>query len=124
MQVISTKKAPKALGPYSQATLSGNTLYVSGQIAIDPATGNLVDKNIDEETKQIMRNLFAILTRAGFTFSEVVKTTIFVTDIVYFGPVNDIYAQCFPKNPPARSFVQVAALPKGARVEIEMVASK
>ncbi|MCD7975141.1 MAG: Rid family detoxifying hydrolase [Phascolarctobacterium sp.] len=122
MKVISTDNASKALGPYSQAVFAWDTFYLSGQIAINFETGSLVDTNIDEETKQIMRNLFAVLSAAGLTFDNVVKTTIFATDIVYFGAVNKIYAECFSGHLPARSLVQVEALPNGAWVEIEMVA--
>lgn len=122
MKAIKTNKAPKALGPYSQAILAGNNLYVSGQIAIDPETGVLVKSDIEAETTQIMNNIEAILEEARLNFTFVVKTTIFVTDIKYFDAVNGVYAKYFKENPPARSFVQVAALPKGANVEIEVLA--
>lgn len=122
MKAIKTNKAPKALGPYSQAILAGNNLYVSGQIAIDPETGVLVKSDIEAETTQIMNNIEAILEEARLNFTFVVKTTIFVTDIKYFDAVNAVYAKYFKENPPARSFVQVAALPKGANVEIEVLA--
>lgn len=122
MKAIKTANAPKALGPYSQAILAGNNLYLSGQIGINPETGALVDSSITAETEQIMANIEAILEEARMNFSFVVKTTIFVTDIRYFDVVNTVYAKSFKDNPPARSFVQVAALPKGAHVEIEAVA--
>lgn len=122
MKAIHTDKAPKALGPYSQAILSGSNLYISGQIAINPETGTMVLDSIENETVQIMSNIEAILEAARLNFSFVVKTTIFVTDIKYFDTVNSVYARYFKENPPARSFVQVAALPKGAHVEIETLA--
>lgn len=124
MQVIATEKAPKALGPYSQAILAGSTLYMSGQIAINPETGALVQDSIEAETQQILNNMEAVLEAAGYRFGNVVKTTIFATDIQYFEAINGVYGKCFTKEPPARSFVQVAGLPKGARVEIEAVAVK
>jgi len=122
MKAIKTANAPKALGPYSQAMLAGNNLYISGQIAINPETGALVNDTIEAETTQIMNNIEAILEEARLNFSFVVKTTIFVTDIKYFDVVNGVYAKYFKENPPARSFVQVAGLPKGAHVEIESIA--
>ena len=122
MKVISTNNAPKALGPYSQAVWSGNNLYVSGQIGINPETGALVDGSIAEETTQIMNNIEAILEAARLNFTFVVKTTIYVTAIQHFDAVNAVYGQYFKTEPPARSFVQVAALPKGAHVEIEVLA--
>lgn len=122
MKAIQTDKAPKALGPYSQAILSGSNLYISGQIAIDPETGMMVVDTIENEATQIMNNIEAILEAARLNFSFVVKTTIFVTDISYFDAVNAVYAKYFKENPPARSFVQVAALPKGAHIEIEVLA--
>lgn len=124
MQVIATDKAPKALGPYSQAILAGSTLYMSGQVAINPATGSLVQDSIEAETEQILNNMEAVLEAAGCRFGNVVKTTIFATDIKYFEAINGVYAKRFVNEPPARSFVQVAGLPKGARVEIEAVAVK
>lgn len=122
MKAIKTDKAPKALGPYSQAILTGSNLYISGQIAINPETGMMVTDTIEAETEQIMNNIEAILEEARLNFTFVVKTTIFVTDIQYFDAVNGIYAKYFKENPPARSFVQVANLPKGAHVEIETIA--
>ena len=124
MQVISTDKAPQALGPYSQAIVAGNTVYCSGQIAINPATGELVLENIEAEAEQVMNNIGAVLEAAGCTYANVVKTTIFATDINDFAAVNGVYGKYFQVNPPARSFVQVVALPKGVHVEIEVVAVK
>ena len=124
MKIIASDKAPKALGPYSQAVLVGTTLYLSGQIAINRATGEFVQNNIETETEQIMHNIEAVLEEAGYGFRNVVKTTIFATDIKDFEAINGVYAKYFKSEPPARSFVQVAALPKGARVEIEAIAYK
>lgn len=124
MEIISTTEAPKALGPYSQAVVSGANLYVSGQIAINPATGAMVQDSIEAETEQIFSNIEAILTAANYRFFHVVKVTVFTTDMAYFDTVNKIYAGYFKIDPPARSFVQVAALPKGARLEIEVTAVK
>ncbi len=124
MQIISTDNAPKAIGPYSQGVLTATNLFVSGQIALDPATGTMVTDDITAEAEQILRNLGAILKAAGLGYENVVKTTVFVTDIAYFDEVNRIYAKYFCQNPPARSFVQAAALPKGARVEIELIAAR
>jgi 2-iminobutanoate/2-iminopropanoate deaminase len=124
MKVIASEKAPKALGPYSQAILAGSTLYLSGQVAINRATGEFVQSSIEAETEQIMQNLEAVLEEAGYRFTNVVKTTIFATDVKDFDAINGVYAKYFKTEPPARSFVQVAALPKGARVEIEAIAYK
>ena len=124
MEVISTTKAPQALGPYSQAIVAGNTVYCSGQIAINPATGELVLENIEAEAEQVMQNIGAVLEAAGCTYANVVKTTIFATDINDFAAVNGVYGKYFQVNPPARSFVQVVALPKGVHVEIEVIAVK
>lgn len=124
MQVIASSKAPKALGPYSQAILVGGFLYLSGQIAINRLTGEFVQSSIEAETEQIMYNIEAVLEEAGYQLQNVVKTTIFATDIKDFEAINGVYAKYFKINPPARSFVQVAALPKGACVEIEAVAYK
>lgn len=124
MQVIASSKAPKALGPYSQAILVGGTLYISGQIAINRLTGEFVQSSIEAETEQIMHNIEAVLEEAGYQLHNVVKTTIFATDIKDFEAINGVYAKYFKIDPPARSFVQIAALPKGARVEIEAIAYK
>lgn len=124
-KVINTDGAPAPIGPYQQAILSGNTLYISGQIAIDVSRNVLVLDDIQAETHQVMKNLKAILNAAAMSFDEVVKTSIFVTNINDFSAVNDIYGKYFHNgNFPARETVQVAALPKGVHVEISMIASK
>jgi 2-iminobutanoate/2-iminopropanoate deaminase len=120
--IIKTSNAPAPIGPYNQAILAGNTLYISGQICIDPATGELKNKDIQEETHQVMHNLKAILQEAGMDFSRVVKTTIFLTDMHQFGEVNQIYGKYFESDFPARETVQVSALPKFVNVEISMIA--
>lgn len=120
--VIHSEKAPKAIGPYSQAIRSGNTVYLSGQIPLDPATGELVPGDVSAQTQQVMSNLEAVLAAAGCTFANVVRCGIFLTDLADFGKVNEIYGRYFPANPPARATVQVAALPRGAKVEIDCIA--
>ena len=122
---IHTDKAPAALGPYSQAIRSGDFLFTSGQIALDPLTGNLVSGGIEPETRQVLANIEAVLQAAGLAFASVVKSTIFLVDIADFAAVNEIYGAGFPADtvPPARSTVQVARLPRNARIEIEVVAS-
>lgn len=122
--IITTSTAPAPIGPYNQAVLTGNMLFISGQICIDPATGNLKNKDIQEETHQVMHNLKAILQQAGMDFSQVVKTTIFLTDMHQFGAVNEVYGKYFEKDFPARETVQVSALPKFVNVEISMIAAK
>ncbi|MCG3165275.1 MAG: 2-iminobutanoate/2-iminopropanoate deaminase [Bacteroidia bacterium] len=122
-KIIQTDKAPAPIGPYSQAVLVNNMLYVSGQIAINPATGQLVLDNIIEETQQVMNNLKAILEEAGMDFSKVIKTTIFLKDMNQFASVNEVYGAFFKSDFPARETVQVAALPKFVNVEISVVAS-
>jgi len=121
-KIISAKHAPAALGPYSHAVQAGNFVYTSGQIPLDPATGKMVEGGIEAETRQALKNLEAVLHAAGADFSHVVKVMLFLTDLADFATVNGIYAETFSENPPARSCVQVAALPAGARVEIEAVA--
>lgn len=121
-KVIFTPNAPNPIGPYSQAILSDKTLYVSGQIAIDPKTSELIIGNIADETHQVMRNIQSILSEAGFTFSHIVKTTILLTSISDFQEVNLVYGNYFMADFPARETYQVAALPKGANVEITVVA--
>lgn len=123
-KVISTPNAPAAIGPYSQAILAGETLYASGQIAIDPATGNLAGATIEEQTTQVMKNIGQILCAAGLAYSNVVKTTVFITDMASFGTVNKIYGEYFTENAPARSCVEVKSLPKGALIEVEVIAHK
>jgi 2-iminobutanoate/2-iminopropanoate deaminase len=124
-KIIFTKNAPAPIGPYNQAVLIGNTLYTSGQIAINPTTGELVLDTIELETKQVMENLKAVLEAAELTFSDVVKTTIFISDMHDFAKINAVYGTYFDeKTAPARETVQVAALPKFVNVEISMVAIK
>ena len=123
-KVISTKNAPAAIGPYSQAIFSNNTLYCSGQIAINPTTGALVMENITAETTQVMQNILATLTAAEMNFSHVVKCSIFMKDMNDYTAVNAVYAKSFGKNPPAREAVQVSALPKNVNVEISVIAVK
>ena len=124
-KIINTSKAPAPIGPYNQAVLSGNMLYTSGQIALDPATGELRTDFIAEETKLVMENLKAILTEAGMTFENVIKTSIFITDMNDFTEINDVYGRYFDNdNAPARETVQVAKLPKNVHIEISMIAMK
>ena len=122
--IINTKNAPAPIGPYSQGVMINDLLYVSGQIAINPANGNLVMDNIIEETKQVMENLKAILEAANLNFTNVIKTTIFLKDMNNFKSVNDVYGSYFTKDFPARETVEVARLPKDVHVEISVVASK
>ena len=122
MKVISTKKAPAAIGPYSQAIQVGSLIYTSGQIPIDPATGNFVEGGIKEQTRQSLTNIQAILEEAGLTMANVVKTTVFMADMNDFADMNSVYAEFFTEPYPARSAVAVKTLPKGALVEIEVVA--
>jgi len=121
-QAISTTGAPGAVGPYSQAIGIGDLVFCSGQIGLDPATGNLVDGGIEAQAERVLKNLTAVLDAAGLTFADVVKTTIFLADIDDFATVNAIYGRYMPDPPPARSTFAVAALPKGAIVEIEAIA--
>lgn len=123
-KAISTDMAPKAIGPYSQAIMTGDLLFASGQIAIDPAKGELVEGGIEAQAKQVMENIKNLLAAAGMDFSSVVKTTIFLTDINNFSLINDIYGSYFSKEPPARSCVEVSHLPKGALIEIEVIAHR
>jgi 2-iminobutanoate/2-iminopropanoate deaminase len=119
---VRTPLAPAAIGPYSQAVLSGDLLFTSGQIPLDPATGAMVDGDVTAQTRRVMENLSAVLAAAGATFADVVKTTIFVLDLADFNAINEVYAAHFSGAPPARSTVQVARLPRDSRVEIEMIA--
>ena len=122
-KIIFTEKAPAPIGPYNQAVLTGNTLYTSGQIAINPATGELVLDTIELETKQVMQNMKAVLEAAGMTFENVVKSTIFISNMNDFGSINSVYGSYFnEKTAPARETVQVACLPKNVNVEISMIA--
>lgn len=122
--IITAKDAPAPIGPYNQAVQVGNTLFISGQVCIDPASGELRNKDLQEETHQVMHNLKAILQRAGMDFGNVVKTTIFITDMNRFSEMNEVYAKYFENNFPARETVQVSALPKFVNVEISMIAVK
>ena len=122
MKAISTQKAPAAIGPYSQAIQVGNLVYTSGQIPIDPATGNFVEGGIKEQTRQSLTNVKSILEEAGLTMGNVVKTTVFMADMSDFADMNAVYAEFFAEPYPARSAVAVKTLPKGALVEIEVVA--
>ena len=123
-KIINTKNAPAPIGPYNQAIRAGKTLYISGQIPLDPITGAMKNNDIKEETHQVMLNLKAILLEAGMNFRDVVKTTIFIMDMKQFGEINEIYGSYFEGDHPARETVQVAALPKSANVEISMIAVK
>jgi 2-iminobutanoate/2-iminopropanoate deaminase len=122
-RIIHTNQAPAPIGPYSQAVAFGDTLYVSGQIALHPQTGELQMETLQIETEQVMQNLKAVLHAAGSDFSQVLKSTIFLSDMAFFSEVNSIYANYFNENPPARETVQVAGLPKGVNVEISVIAS-
>lgn len=121
-KTIYTEEAPAPIGPYSQAALAGNTLYVSGQICLDPQTGELINENITEETHAVMKNIEAILRAASFTFSNVVKCSIFIRSMEDFGTINEAYGQYFKSNPPARETVEVSKLPKNVQVEISCIA--
>jgi 2-iminobutanoate/2-iminopropanoate deaminase len=124
-QIVSTPAAPAAIGPYSQAVIATGTrtIFCSGQIPLDPQTGQMVgDGDVEKQTHRVMQNLAAVLQAAGASLEAVVKTTIFLTDLASFAVVNQVYGDYFPKTPPARATVQVAALPRGAAVEIEAVA--
>ena len=122
--VISASDAPAAIGPYSPAVAAGSFMFTSGQIALDPATGKLAGDTIEVQTEQVLKNLEAVLAANDMTFDNVVKTTVFLIDLADFSVVNGIYATRFPENPPARSCVQVAGLPGGSKVEIELIACK
>ena len=122
--IIHTDNAPKAIGPYSQAVMAGGMLFVSGQIPINPQTGELSTADISEQTKLVMDNIGAILKAAGLSYENIVKTTCLLADINDFAAMNKVYAEYFPTNPPARSAFAVKDLPKGARLEIEVMAAK
>jgi 2-iminobutanoate/2-iminopropanoate deaminase len=122
--IINSQNAPAPIGPYSQATLANGTLYVSGQIALNPQSGDLVNDSIEDETNQVMRNLKAILEEAGMGFENVLKCTIFVKDLNNFGRINETYGSYFTSNPPARETVEVSRLPKDVNVEISCIATK
>jgi 2-iminobutanoate/2-iminopropanoate deaminase len=120
---IQTAEAPAAIGPYSQAIRAGSFIFYSGQIPLDPSSGALVSGGIEEQTRQVLANMRAMLRASGCDFSDVIKTTIYLTDLADFATVNQIYGECFAEVPPARACVQVAALPKGAMIEIEWIAT-
>ena len=121
-EVIATDQAPRAIGPYSQAIRAGNLLFCSGQIPIDPATGEFVSGGVAEQTEQVMRNLSAVLKAGQSSLKQVVKTTVFLADMDDFTAMNEVYGRFFGENPPARATVQAARLPRDARVEIEAIA--
>ena len=120
--IVNSPDAPAPIGPYSQAVKAGNTLYISGQIPFDQATGEMINENITEETHQVMKNLEAILSAAGMTFSNIVKCSIFIKDMNQFATINEAYGVYFKANPPARECVEVARLPKDVNVEISCIA--
>ncbi len=122
MEPIQTDRAPAAIGPYSQGMAAGDFIFYSGQIPLDPVSGELVGHSVEEQTEQVMKNMEGALAGAGLGFAHVVKTTIFLTDLGSFATVNEIYGRRFPQKAPARATVEVSALPKGALVEIEWVA--
>ncbi len=121
-QVLHTDFAPAAVGPYSQAISANNMIFTSGQIPINPASGKIEATTIEDQTEQVMKNLHYVLARGGVAFDRVIKTTCFLADMNDFAAFNSVYAKYFPENPPARSCVQVAALPMGAKVEVEVIA--
>jgi 2-iminobutanoate/2-iminopropanoate deaminase len=123
-RIISTTNAPSAIGPYSQAVEANGTLYISGQIAINPATGKVIEGGITEQTEQVMQNIKAILEEAGYNFNDVVKSTVLLSDISNFSGMNEVYGKYYSENPPARAAYEVANLPLGVLVEIETIAVK
>ena len=123
-QIINTNSAPAPIGPYNQGVVANNLLFISGQICIDPSTGNLKNRDLQEETHQVMQNLKNILQEAGMNFSNVMKTTIFLTDMGRFSEINEIYGKYFDGDFPARETVEVSALPKMVNVEISMIAMR
>ncbi len=123
-KVIRTEKAPSAIGPYSQAIEKNGTLFISGQVPIDPATGKVTEGGIREQTRQVMKNIGAILEAAGYTFGDVVKSTCLLSDMDNFAAMNEVYAEFYPADPPARAAYGVVRLPLGVMVEIETIAMK
>lgn len=119
---VATDKAPKAIGPYSQAIVTGDTVYTAGQVALDPKTGELVGMTVADQTEQVLQNLTAVLAASGSSLGQVVKTTVYLADMADFTAMNEVYARHFGGHRPARSTVQAAGLPKGARVEIDAIA--
>lgn len=124
MDYVATDDAPKAIGPYSQAVISGGIVYTSGQIALDPASGSLIDESFEAQAHRVFRNLEAVLRAAGSDFSRVLRATVYLTDLANFQTLNTIYAQYFGDHKPARTTVGVAQLPKGSAVEIDLIATK
>ncbi len=123
-EVIYSEKAPKPIGPYSQAVKIGDTLYISGQIPIDPKTNEIVGKNIEEQTTRVLENIKSVLEKAGYTFNDVVMTFVFLKDMKDFSKFNDIYSKYFTEKPPARVTVEVSRLPRDALIEIALIAQK
>jgi 2-iminobutanoate/2-iminopropanoate deaminase len=121
-QIVSTEQAPKAIGPYSQAVVAGGFIFASGQIPFDPSTGEFVQGGVAEQTEQVLKNLTAVLSAAGASLADVIKTTVFLADMGDFAVMNEVYGRYFTENPPARATVQAARLPRDARVEIEVIA--
>lgn len=121
-QIIRTERAPRAIGPYSQAVRAGDTVYCSGQIPLDPVTGDLVTGDVAVQTRRVMENLKAVLEVAGCTMGDVVRCTVYLSDMDYFGAMNAVYGEYFPENPPSRATVHVAGLPRAVDVEISCIA--
>ncbi|HEV3189262.1 MAG TPA: RidA family protein [Polyangiaceae bacterium] len=121
-QALATQKAPAAIGPYSQAVRAGEWIFASGQIPLDPLTGQIVAGDVATQCERVLKNLEAVLAAGGASFSDVVKTTVYLVDLAHFAAVNDVYGRCFEPPYPARATVQVAALPRGALVEIDAIA--
>lgn len=119
---LSTSQAPAAIGPYSQAVQAGETLYCSGQIAIDPESGSMTNGDVETETRQVLENLGAILSKAGLDYTDVVRCTVYLADIDEYGQMNEVYSRYFSESPPSREAVEVSNLPRGARVEISCIA--
>ena len=124
IQIVSTASAPPAIGPYAQATIVGNMVYTAGQVALDPATAQVVPGGIPEQTAQVMKNLAAVLEAAGSSLARVAKTTVFLVDMADFAAMNEVYGKAFGDHRPARSTVAVVGLPRGVRVEIECIAAR
>jgi 2-iminobutanoate/2-iminopropanoate deaminase len=123
MKHVTTTEAPRPIGPYSQAVVAGGLLFLSGQIALDPATGEVVPGGIEAETERVLQNLSAVLREARLTLRDVVKTTVYLADMAEFPKMNAVYARHFTEHPPARSTIQAAGLPRGVRVEIDLIAA-
>lgn len=123
-KIVSTKKAPQAIGPYSQGMIAGNMVYTSGQLGIDPTNGEIVSSSIQDEARQSLKNVEAVLKEAGTELTDVIKTTVFVKDLNQFADINEVYSEFFSEHKPARSCVEVARLPKDGNIEIEAIALK